>query len=432
MTYPEFEYIFKSKNIPFDLQTLYRKFNFYGHQLYLVGGCVRDIIMNNNPHDYDLCTDATPDEVIDICNTENLEYYETGCKHGTIAIKYMERMYEVTTFRCDGAYDDCRHPTDVSFTSDICDDLARRDFTINAIAMDFNEKYIDKYNGINDIHNKLICCVGNPDERFKEDGLRILRAIRFSITLGFKIEDKTYLSMLRNINVLYKISAERIQQELNKILEHKNAYMLISKYSTFWQHIVNHYINFEYNKYELDNMQNKLYANSVLNSDSTYYHILNKFILFEHLTSINMEKLLDKLRYSNDIKYYVMNLRNAVVINIHNLIFNKYALRMMCTMYKQDVMQMYIQYQMIFNNPKKWYDINLLKRNIRDIFENDCITVKQLNITGNDLIDIGLSGKMIREVLSDLLHLVMQDIIPNTKDALLNQANILKNEIKIL
>ena len=95
-------------------------------------------------------------------------------------------------------------------------------------------------------------------------------------------------------------------------------------------------------------------------------------------------------------------------------------------------MQVYTQYQMICNNPEKWYDINLLKRNIKDVFENDCITVKQLNITGNDLIDIGLSDKMVGEVLSDLLHLVMQDIIPNTKDALLDKANILKNEIKIL
>ena len=199
-----------------------------GFSAYLVGGCVRDIIMGKEPHDYDVTTNALPDEIEKLFSEHRLIL--TGKKHGTVAVVICGETVEITTYRIDGNYIDSRHPESVSFTDRIEDDLARRDFTVNAIAMDESGKCIDPFGGRKDIKNKIIRCVGDPDARFTEDALRILRALRFSACLGFSIDQATADAIHRHRQLLSKISAERIQCELFKTLVGVNAPHIVSEY----------------------------------------------------------------------------------------------------------------------------------------------------------------------------------------------------------
>lgn len=187
-----------------------------GYEAYVVGGCVRDSILNRPVHDWDICTSATPREMIEIFKDKRI--IETGLKHGTITVLNGDGQYEITTFRTDGEYSDCRRPDNVTFVKNLREDLQRRDFTINAIAYNDETGIVDPFDGMKDIDNQLIRCVGNPIDRLNEDGLRIMRAIRFAAQLDFAIENSTevVISLLaRNLN---NISAERISSELKKIM----------------------------------------------------------------------------------------------------------------------------------------------------------------------------------------------------------------------
>jgi len=193
-------------------------FHDYNHEAYLVGGSVRDLLMSREIKDIDITTDATPSQIINIAIENNLKYIETGITHGTITIIYKDIPMEVTTFRVDKDCDG-RH-CEVEFVSSLEEDLSRRDFTINAIAIDINGDPIDMFNGVQDIEDKIIRAVGNPNLRFEEDKLRALRAIRFATTLNFDIEDNTY-NAIKSVD-LESISKERIRDELSKILLSNN------------------------------------------------------------------------------------------------------------------------------------------------------------------------------------------------------------------
>lgn len=195
---------------------------------FIVGGCVRDSVMGTVPHDWDMTTDALPGEIKSIFS----EYrtVDTGIKHGTVLAVLDSHPVEITTFRVDGEYTDCRHPDSVTFTRDIKDDLARRDFTINAMAYSEATGLVDIFGGADDIENKLIRCVGDPDERFGEDALRIMRALRFSSTLGFTVEAKTKQAIFRNADLLRNIARERISSELLKLLCGKNVLSVMEEY----------------------------------------------------------------------------------------------------------------------------------------------------------------------------------------------------------
>lgn len=187
-----------------------------GFHAYIVGGCVRDSLMGKAPHDWDICTDALPEDVIRIFGEENT--IPTGIQHGTVTVKTYAGMCEVTTFRIDGEYLDKRRPESVSFVRDLKEDLARRDFTINAMAYNSKEGLIDLFGGKEDLENNVIRAVGEPRKRFQEDALRILRAVRFSAKLGFDIEPDTYEAMGREISGLSKIAHERIGSEILQIV----------------------------------------------------------------------------------------------------------------------------------------------------------------------------------------------------------------------
>jgi len=179
-----------------------------------VGGCVRDTLLKRPIHDWDITTSALPEQTMacfDRC-------IPTGIKHGTVTVLYDWVQAEVTTFRTDGAYSDSRHPEYVTFVSTLAKDLARRDFTVNAMAMDEKENIVDLYGGRQDLSDKIIRCVGEPDLRFREDALRMLRAMRFSAQLGFRIEESTQQAILRNSKLCESLSAERVRDEVEKTL----------------------------------------------------------------------------------------------------------------------------------------------------------------------------------------------------------------------
>ena len=194
----------------------------HGYRAYAVGGCVRDAIMGREPNDWDMTTDASPEKMIEIFTLEGVRTIPTGLKHGTVTILLDGETYEMTTFRIDGSYTDSRHPDEVTFTQNIEDDLARRDFTVNAMAA-CGEEIIDVFGGIADINNKIIRAVGDPERRFTEDSLRILRAVRFAATLGFKIEENTKSAAAKLAFGLQKVSIERKIVELKKMLASNGA-----------------------------------------------------------------------------------------------------------------------------------------------------------------------------------------------------------------
>lgn len=206
-----------------------------GFEAYTVGGCVRDWQLGTQPHDWDICTNSKPKEVEAIfeaaANSEQqYKIIETGIKHGTVTVVLNSQPFEITTYREDGPYSDGRHPDSIRMISSLNNDLARRDFTINAMAYNENDGLVDPYGGKADLDSRLIRCVGDPDTRFQEDGLRILRALRFASTLGFVIEPNTSDSIFRNKRLLRGISAERIQSELTKILTGRDAGRILAQY----------------------------------------------------------------------------------------------------------------------------------------------------------------------------------------------------------
>jgi|GEM_PF-237817 HAD-superfamily hydrolase, subfamily IIB len=215
--------------IPNNVSYLMNKLNTNGFKAYIVGGCVRDSLRGVTPHDWDITTDALPDDIINCFNEHTL--VKAGIKHGTVAVVLDCEMYEITTFRHDGTYTDNRRPDNVEFIKDIKEDLQRRDFTINAIAYNPKEGYIDYFGGTDDIKNGVIKCVGDPDKRFKEDALRIIRAIRFAAVVGYEIDSATETAMYNNKDLLRNIAVERIMAELNKIIASANYCTILNEYA---------------------------------------------------------------------------------------------------------------------------------------------------------------------------------------------------------
>jgi len=185
-----------------------------GHKAYLVGGCVRDFILSVQPNDWDICTSALPEAVLEIFPESRTD----GIKHGTVAVLMGSHTVEVTTFRSEGSYTDHRHPEDVSFVADLNTDLRRRDFTMNAMALPVDGYLTDPFGGVKDIQDKLVRCVGEPELRFEEDALRMFRAMRFSARLGFEIEEKTFEAIKTKAHLARDLSAERVREEVEKIL----------------------------------------------------------------------------------------------------------------------------------------------------------------------------------------------------------------------
>ena len=216
--------------LPHDAYRLLQTLRAAGHSAYVVGGCVRDSLLGRLPGDWDICTSARPDQLRAIFHDQRLIL--TGEKHGTVAVVLHGKPYEMTTYRLDGNYHDHRHPDAVQFVDDLPRDLARRDFTINAMAYAPGKGIIDLYGGRDDLAAGMIRCVGDPAQRFAEDALRILRALRFSARLGFALDEATAAAALQARDTLQSVSAERIYTELDKLLAAPAAGKILSRYGS--------------------------------------------------------------------------------------------------------------------------------------------------------------------------------------------------------
>ena len=228
-------------SIPDGAKRILRVLSDAGYGSYIVGGCVRDLLLGKAPHDWDICTSAKPDETI--AALDGMHIVKTGLKHGTVTVILEDGSYEVTTFRVDGVYKDNRHPENVRFVADIREDLARRDFTVNAMAYNETTGIIDPFGGMEDLKNGVIRCVGDARARFEEDALRIMRALRFSSTYGFSVGSSTSDAIHAQKDLLNNIANERINAELCKTLTGKGVLGVLTEYADVMQTVIPKFAN---------------------------------------------------------------------------------------------------------------------------------------------------------------------------------------------
>ena len=226
----------KRMHLPAAAELIIDRLNSHGYRADIVGGAVRDLYLGVTPPDYDITTNAVPEEVKEIFKDKRT--IDTGIKHGTVTIHIDGENYEVTTYRIDGEYKDARHPENVEFTDELFLDLSRRDFTINAMCYNHTDGITDLFGGASDIDNRIVRTVGDADLRFSEDALRILRALRFASVLDFEIEAATRVAIFEKAHLLSMISPERIYTELKKLLSGKGAYRIIKEYKEIFESLL--------------------------------------------------------------------------------------------------------------------------------------------------------------------------------------------------
>jgi len=419
-----------------------------GYESYIVGGCVRDALMSITPNDFDITTNALPQEII-ACFPGYL-IIETGIKHGTVAIIIEHDKIEITTYRIDGDYVDNRHPEQVYFTENIQRDLSRRDFTVNAMAYNDKEGVLDLFGGQDDISNKTIACVGDADKRFGEDGLRILRALRFASVLGFSIEEKTSESIHKNKLLLKNISTERIYTEFVKLLCGVNVERILSDYSDVisvfipeieetvgfdqrtpyhcydvYTHIIKVVAASETDKYiRLAAFFHDIAKPRAFSADETGRgHFYNHPKMSAEMTS----KILHRLKAERKTIEKVCEL-----INYHDediLPIEKGIKRLLSKIsFKQAQRLMFLKLaDMSAQAPEHQsrrgsvYEVIEMMKKLNDA--GTCINLKNLAVSGDDLIELGFSkGPVIGEVLNILLDLVIDEVVRNEKQVLLDIA----------
>lgn len=442
--------------LPKNVKTIIKILNTHNYEAFIVGGCVRDSVIGLTPHDWDICTNAKPEEIKKCF--ENFNTFDSGIKHGTISVVLDVEVFEVTTYRIDGTYSDNRRPDSVTFTSDITQDLARRDFTINAMAYNEKRGLIDPYGGRNDLSDKIIKCVGNPDFRFNEDALRIIRALRFASVYNFEIDDETAKSIHKNADLLNNIAVERISVELNKLLSGNGAEKILNNY----RDVIAVFIPeikpmFDYNQHtkhhNRDLWHHTIYAvksidNTPLLRMSMLLHDIGKpkackrdedgtchFKGHPKYSAEMAETILRRLKYSNDfietcitlIKYHDVRFSGSKrqLRHVMSAIGDK-NVELLLKIQRADIMA-----QSDYKHKEKLEKLDLACQTYKEILaDKDCFTLKQLKINGNDIKNLGLSeGIKIGKILKILLGLVIEDKIENEKSALIKKAEEIRDEI---
>lgn len=410
--------------LPMPVQFILNQLNDNGYEAYVVGGCVRDSIMGISPHDWDICTSALPEQVMDVF--KDYKIIPTGIKHGTVSLVLEEAVYEITTYRIDGEYKDSRHPDNVEFVSNLKEDLARRDFTINAMAYNEKEGLIDYFGGVDDIEHQFIRCVGLPKKRFSEDALRIMRALRFAMVYGFSIEGRTRFAMDILASNLKNISIERINSEITKMLSCLNNKSHLSDnqkalYLTMLKYL--HIINYKITEVDYDEKFRRIQKHS----DGFFLSLLITF------DSPQLEETLTWLRYSND---YISAAKETSMLG-HYLVdyandwqwdYSLYPARKLLHKIEDSDYRDIINFaKSLCDNPKDnrqrriFLSLNTLKSEMTQCIQNhDVYSLKYLAINGNDLIELGYKGKQIGVILNELLNLVMKDKVKNCREDLIN------------
>lgn len=426
-----------------------------GYEAYAVGGCVRDVMLNRTPMDWDITTSAKPHEVKQLFG----HTIDTGILHGTVTVMLEQEGFEVTTYRIDGEYEDARHPKEVSFTSDLLEDLKRRDFTINAMAYNDTQGLVDAFDGVGDLKRGIIRCVGRATERFSEDALRMLRAVRFSAQLGFVLEEETRAAIVELAPNIAKVSAERIQMELVKLLtsnhpeEIRTAYetgltaVFLPEFDRMMETAQNNphhcYTVGEHTLMALQGVEaDKVLRFTMLLHDvakpvcrTTDENGTDHFYGHPQKGSEMARMILRRLKFDNDttdrvsalVRWHDDNpelspgsVRRAISrIGLERypaLFAVKRADTLAQSMYRREEKLKYL------------HDYEMLYQEVME--KQQCLTIKQLAVTGSDLIEAGMQpGKEIGSVLKKLLELVLEDPELNTKEKLLKQVHNLRTPL---
>lgn len=428
----------------------------HGFSAYLVGGAVRDRLMKKEIHDIDIATSALPREIEEIfCENRVIE---TGLKHGTVTVLLQKTPVEITTFRTESEYSDNRHPDRVNFTDNIVSDLARRDFTMNAVALGSNGQYVDPFFGVDDIQKKLIRSVGNPNTRFREDSLRILRALRFSSVFGFEIESKTKEAIFEEKNLLKNLSAERVSSELSKLLCGGNAGEVLLEFGEvlgvvlpclekmigFEQHNEHHCFDvYEHTVNVVKNVRPVLHMRLAALFHDCAKPLCQTFDkkgtghFYSHASKgADIAKAeLTRLRFDGDTVNEVEKL-----VRIHDSPIEcdektvKRKLRRLGENTFFDLVELQradnLAQAETYRFRQKHFD-ELLLLTEKVIEENACFSMKSLAVNGYDIMNLGFRGKTVGKALDFLLEAVIDGKIPNEKEVLLNTVKSKKEELQM-
>lgn len=431
--------------LPQNVKNIIEKLQEAGYEAYAVGGCVRDSVLGRVPDDWDITTSAKPYEVKALFRRT----IDTGIQHGTVTVMIEKEGYEVTTYRIDGEYEDGRHPKEVTFTAKLQEDLRRRDFTINAMAYNDSDGLVDCFHGMEDLKNHVIRCVGDPVERFTEDALRIMRAVRFSAQLSFEIEEETFSAISRLAPNLKKVSAERIQTELMKLLLSPNPDYLRKLYDAGVTKIFlpefdacmetpqnNPHHCYSVGEHTLHTLQ-AIEPDRVLRLAMLFHdfgkpdtkttdengidHFHGHAVLSEELT----RKILKRLKFDTDTLTMT-----ARLVRCHDRRIEPTAKSLRRAMADMGadlfpavfkVKEADVAGQSDYQREEKLQKLHELQKLYAQIIEKqECVCIKDLAVNGRDLIEAGIApGPELGSILSQMLQIVVEEPEKNTKEYLL-------------
>ena len=391
--------------LPTKVKQIISKLEKADFEAYAVGGCVRDSILGRSPEDWDITTSAKPEEVKRLCSAT----IDTGLQHGTVTVVIEKEGFEVTTFRLDGEYTDGRHPDRVAFTSSLTEDLRRRDFTINAMAYSEKRGLIDEFDGERDLEDGVIRAVGDACERFSEDALRMLRAIRFAGQLNFKIADETFDAIKELSPNIAKVSVERIAKELEKLLLSGNPEYIALVYETGIFSVIVPEVAMLFENGEISASTKALSRASFPEKKELYQ--IRLAIFLEGLGADKAAKLLKRLKLDNDTINTVKKLLELSLREVEN---NETDMRRTVKEAGHKMMPLLLE----MRRAKGLKDNKDLYQTVID--NGYCTSISELNINGKDLMDAGIpKGALIGSTLERLLELVIEKPELNTRESLL-------------
>ena len=382
-------------SLPNDVLMIIDRLDRAGFPADVVGGSVRDMLLGRSPDDFDITTSATPDEIKGVF--ADFRTVDTGIRHGTVGIIVEGRVYETTTYRVDGEYLDSRHPESVSFTRNIEEDLARRDFTVNAIAYSPTHGICDPFGGRADLEKGIIRAVGDPDLRFSEDALRILRGLRFSATFGFEIEEKTAVAIREKAYLLKKVSAERIWVELRKTILAPHSYGVLKAYSEVFLSVMG-------GLKELELPSEEAYASADLLS-----RLLSLFVSEPGAFDLFCQAL--------KTDSHIRRLGGSILSSVGKYdLTNGLSLIRALRALGEEAVRGLIKLEITLGNVKSdSLDLldSLLTRGV-------CYRISDLAVSGGDIMTLGISGRDVGLALEKLLTAVIEGRVKNERDALVN------------
>ncbi len=428
-----------------------------GFEAYAVGGCVRDSLLGKTPNDWDITTSAKPEDMKSVF--ADFHCIDTGIKHGTVTVVIDGEPLEITTFRLDGEYEDNRHPKSVTFTSNLGADLGRRDFTVNAMAYSKMTGTVDLFGGQNDLKNKIIRCVGDPDRRFNEDALRILRALRFASALDFEIEEKTAQSLLKNRALLGNISEERIAKELLKLVCGNGAKRILTDFAPVLFEILPELQPMYKNSHDNPHHCYDIYEHTLIAVESIDPEPTLRFAMLLHDCGKPAVKKFDE----NGVAHFYGHQRISAEISAQILarlkVSNKFRDEILFLVSNHDRWELYENTEKMPRYLSKFgLDgvLNLLKVMRADVLaqspeyryrldqiadaeetaknlaaQKPCLSLSELQINGRTLMDIGIpQGRKLGAVLAQLLDEVIDGVTKNTQEALTTRAREIYSEMK--